>query len=231
MRHVLFPRWWILIGALALGASAVMSCRNSDVRTVRIEVPDMIGKKAVRIVTNAALDEISGRYDRLRHGYDVDLAKGLVLYHESSALLAPPYQRRIEARIQEVGFQARVVSAGLNPSSPINTVDGPIREWPDRFTAVIAVANMMSCTDANIVVDAIAYARLGKDNDDITVDPASRVVVARYESLRLAMKNIEYAIACVGFTANDVQARLGAQDALPHGWTPVMLPPSAANRP
>ena len=82
---------------------------------------------------------------------------------------------------------------------------------------------MASNTDANIVVHAIAYARLGRDDPRVEVRPNSRSVVVQYESLQLALKNIEYAIASVGFDANDVPARLGRRDAFAHGWTPVRL--------
>jgi hypothetical protein len=179
--------------------------------------------KTVRIATNAALAEVVGEYDGIRNGCNVDLSRKLILYHESNRLLSREYQRRIEARISEIGFGARVTTVGRNPSPPVQTVDGPVQMWPNRFTAVISVPDMVSNTDANIVVDAIAYARIGGDDPRVSVNCQSRRVVARYESLHLSLKNIEYAIACVGFDANGVRARLGQKDSIPHGWTPIKL--------
>jgi len=82
---------------------------------------------------------------------------------------------------------------------------------------------MVTKTDANIVVDAISYARIGSDNPRVSTDADSRQVTATYNALYLADKNIEHAIACVGFDANTVPARLGEKDSVPHGWKPVKL--------
>lgn len=200
---------------------AAAACRQSYVRTAVIDVPQMANSTAIRIVTNAALDEVVGRCDGTQHDHEIDVARKVVLYHESRKLMSPEYQRQIEARIRQVGFDARVVTARPNPPAPVPTADGPIQLWPNRFTAVISVPGMTSVTDANVVVDAIAYARLGKDDPRVAVQPGSRQLVARYESLQMAPRNIEYAIACAGFDANDVPA--GARKSLPHGWTPVRL--------
>lgn len=216
-------RMVLVVIAMVVGILATLSCRQSDIRTVRIDVPQMSDATAIRIVTNAALDEIFGRYDGIQNDYEIDLSKKLVLYHEGQRLLSPDYQRRIEARIAEVGFKCRVLNARLNPPAPVPTLDGPVQMWPNRFTATISVPDMGSNTDANIVVDAIAFARVGTDDPRISVNAPARRVVATYESLHLSLKNIEYAIACVGFDANDVSARLGNKDAIPHGWTPVNL--------
>lgn len=215
----------LAIIGLSAGILVVISCRRSDILTVMIDVPQMSDAKSIRIVTNATLEEVVGQYDGMRNGYEIDLLKKIVLYHESQRLLSPEYQRWIETRIAEVGFNARVTNAGWNPPAPVWTMDGPVQmqKWDDRFTAVISVPEMASNTDANIVVDAIAYARLGGDHPRVSARPDSRRVVATYESLHLSLRNIEYAIACAGFDANAVRANLGAEDAIPHGWTPVTL--------
>lgn len=214
-----------LMGVLGMCAviAAVVACRRTDVRTVRIDVPQMNSEREIRIITNATLDEVVGRYDGIQHDYEIDLSRKLVLYHESQNLLSPDYQARIVARLREVGFTARIIDVRLNPPGLVPTEDGPVQMWPDRFTAVISVPDMTSQTSANRVVDAIGYARVGRDSPGISVRRDSRTVVATYESLRLSLKNIEYAIACVGFDANNVPGNLGRQDALPHGWTPVRL--------
>lgn len=213
---------WIAL-VLVVGVLSALSCRRSDIRTLIIDVPQMADARDVRIVTNAALDEMVGRYDSIQNAYEVDLSKKLVLYHESPRLFAPEYQRRIEARIADVGFTARVTHCGLNPPTPVPTVDGPKQMWPNRITAVISVPDMKDSTDANIIVDAIAFARVGHDDPRIQIHSASRRLVLRYESLCLSLKNMEYAIAHAGFDANTTPARLGAKDSLPHGWTPVQL--------
>lgn len=152
-------------------------------RTVTVSVPEMADQRAIRIVTNAALDEVIGRYDGTQHDYEVDLAKRVVLYHEGPGLRSRDYQRKIEARIQEVGLDARVVEVRLNPPVPVPTANGPFQAWPDRFTAVISVPAMTGAMDANIVVDAIAYARLGKDDPRVWARRHPRSVVVTYDSL------------------------------------------------
>ena len=208
---------------VAAAVLAAISCRRSDIRTAAVDVPDMSDARSIRIVTNAALAEVVGEYDGIQSAYEIDLSRKLVLYHESHRLLSPEYQRRIEGRIAEVGFAARVMGARHNPPPPVPTSDGPAQMWPGRFTAVISVRGMKTNTDANVIVDAIAYARVGRDDPRVTVRPGSRRIVATYESLCLSLENIEHAIACAGFDANTTLARLGAEDCLPHGWTQVRL--------
>jgi hypothetical protein len=183
----------------------------------------MSDAKSIRIVTNAALDEVIGQYDGIQNDFEVDLTQKVVLYHESQRLFSPEYQRRIEASIGEVGYSARVANVQLNPPTPVPTVDGPVQMWPNRITAVIYVPGMTRNTDVNIVVDAIAHARMGRDDPRISVNGPSHRLVAVYDSLRLSLKNVEYAIAFAGFDANDTPARLGARDSMPHRWTPVKL--------
>lgn len=202
---------------------AAATGQRSDLRTTRIAVAPVTDALSIRIITNAALEEIVGRYDGIQHEYEIDLSKRLILYHESQRLLSPSYQAQIEARLAEVGYPARVLRAGHNPPAPVPTADGSAQTWPDRCTAVISVPGMTSRTAANVAVDAIAYARIGRDDPRVSFRRASHSVVATYQTLNLSLKNIEYAIACAGYGANGVPARLGAADALAHGWTPVTL--------
>ena len=217
------PLIWLLLGCAALYCWYHSAFTRSDPRRAEIHVPAMSDTRTIRIVTNAALDEVVARYDGTQNDYEVDLPKKLVLYHENQRLLSPEYQRRIEARIGDVGFTARVAGARFNPPLPLPTSKGPVQTWPDRCSAVISVPTMVSNTDANTVVNAIAYARLGHEDPRVAVKGTSRRIVVRYEGLHLALKNIEYAIACVGFDANGVPARFGRRDAIPYGWTPVRL--------
>jgi len=103
------------------------------------------------------------------------------------------------------------------------TEKGPVQMWPGRFTAAIVVPEMVSNRDANRVVDAIAYARLGRDDRRIVADSSARTISATYESLLLAEQNIELAIAAAGYAANRVPADLGTPDSIPQGWSPVTL--------
>lgn len=213
----------LVAGSLVVLAAAV-SCRRSDLRTAVVDVPGMDDSRAVRIVTNAALDQVIGRFDSNKNAYEVDLSRKIVVYHESrQRLLSREYQRHIMARIAEVGFEARVLGARLNPPEPVQAVNGIVQTWPNRFTAWISVPNMKSATDANVVVDAIAYARIGRDDPRVSVSTSSRRIMATYESIFVSLKSIEHAIACVGFDVNRIPARLGEADSLPHGWTPVSL--------
>jgi hypothetical protein len=85
------------------------------------------------------------------------------------------------------------------------------------------VGGLDSRRAANIVVDAIAYARLGGDSAWVQADGRARILRVRYEGIRVAPTNIENAVAGVGYAANGVPALLGAADARPNGWDPVRL--------
>ncbi len=213
----------LMMAVLCVGVLATVSCSRSDIKTMTVNVPQMTTARDVRIVTNAALEEVVGIYERTPSTYEVDLSKKLVIYHESPRLLDPAYLNHIKSRLAEVGFGGDVISVQHDPLPTIRTANGLMRMWPDRHTAVISVSDMATKTDANIVVDAIAYARLGADDPRVSTDADSRQVTAIYNALYLARKNVEQAIACVGFDANTVPARLGEKDSVPHGWKPVKL--------
>ncbi len=90
------------------------------------------------------------------------------------------------------------------------------------MTAVISVQELKTNTAANIVVDAIAFARVGRDDPLVVVKRKSRrIVVQEYEHSRVTPRNVEAAIACVGYKANDVPARFGESDSIPDNWIPI----------
>lgn len=49
----------------------------------------------------------------------------------------------------------------------------------------------------------------------VKADLATRTVTVRYDSLRMSLKNLEFAIAKAGFDANNTPARPSAVEALP----------------
>jgi hypothetical protein len=95
--------------------------------------------------------------------------------------------------------------------------------WPDRITATIRAPQMKTARDANVVVAAIAYARLGGDIPRVAADPPARSLHVRCESLTLSPRSIELAIACSGYAANTTPADLRRENGTPHGWHPVRL--------
>jgi len=211
----------LVMAVLCVGVLATVSCSRSDIKTMTVKVPQMTTTRDVRIVTNAALEEVVGIYERIPSTYEVDLSKKLVIYNETQQLLNPAYLNHIKSRLAEVGFKGSVVSVQHNP--PVQLANGLVEGWYRRHTAVISVPDMVTKTDANIVVDAISYARIGSDNPRVSTDADSRQVTAIYNALYLARKNVEQAIACVGYDANTMPARLGGKDSVPHGWKPVKL--------
>jgi hypothetical protein len=216
-------RMALTVAGLAMGVAAAVSCRRIDPRVAVVEAPQMADERAIRIVTNAALDEVVAPYDGIEHDFEVDLSRKVVLYHEGPRLLSAAYQRRIEARIAEVGFPGRVAEVRPNPPAPTRTDRGIVQNWPNRHTAVLVVPGLRDNTDANVVVDAIAYARLGSDDPRVAIHRPTRRLVVSYDSMRLSLKSLEHAIACAGFDANDTPARLGRTDSPPHGWSPIRL--------
>lgn len=198
------------------------ACARQDMRSVELRVPDMDDPRAVRIVTNAALNEVVGSYDGVHCAYEVDVSRSLVLYHETARLTDPVFRREITRRLEEVGFQAQIRSVRLNPPPLTPTRQGLVQIWPERYTAEIAVAGLKSFTDANVAIDAIALARTG-DRSAVVADATARVLQVAYDGRQLARQNLATAIACAGFAVDDTPARLGHADALPLKWMPVSL--------
>ena len=217
MKHRYSTRMSLLA---VLGMLALAACMRIDRKSMTIAVPEMGSAKQVRIVTNAALEEVIGHYDAFRHEYEIDLTRGIVLYHEGDQLLSAAYRQRIEKSLSQVGFVARIVSVAFNPPPPRLTPQGWLQRWSDRRTAVIHVPDMKTAQDANIVEDAIAYARTG-DHPSVVANAATREIHITYDPMKVARKNVEQAIAGVGFAAGDTPALLGMPDALPLGWESV----------
>ena len=212
--------WAGLAGLLATLVTA--ACMRIEQHAVRLEVPDMAGARDIRIVTNAALNEIIGRYDGIKNDVEVDIARGLVLYHEGHRLQNEAYRRHIEECLREVGFEATFQAVRLNPPPPVPTTRGFVQMWPDRYTAVLSVPALKSCRDANVVVDAIALARTG-DHPSIAPHAPSHTLRVAYSGRALALKNVEHAIANAGYAVNGIPADLGRSDAVPGGWSIVTL--------
>lgn len=200
MKTVLHAVAWLT------GIIVVTSCFRSDIHTTRIDVPSLTDAFAIRVVTNAVLNEVVGQYDGIPNSCEVNFENGLIVYHETERLRSPEYVRLIEKRIAEVGFPARVLRVESDRDR-------------HRYRAIISVPDIKTNRDANIIIDAIAYARIGSDDPRIKADHSTRQVTATYDGRRLALKNIELAIASVGYQANDVPALLDRPDALPRGWT------------
>jgi copper chaperone CopZ len=84
----------------------------------------------------------------------------------------------------------------------------------DVRTIEIYVPDMKNQSCADIVAKAVAAIQ-GVQPDKTVMDMEHRTVTVTYESLVLSLKNIEFAIADVGFTANKVPANEEARKKLP----------------
>lgn len=217
-------RFWIfgLIGLAMVVLSQGFHWR-SDVRTGRFHVPELASERDIRIVTNAALEEILGRYDGVQHRYQVDLPRGLVVYHDPGLVTDAGFRDRVVSRIAEVGYAATFQQVARNPLPPARSQKGELFDiFPGRHTAVIAVKGMKSNVDANRVVCAISLARTGDAPQSIQLDRAARTFTITFNGRRVGLKNIQHAIAASGFAADDLAARCGQPDAEPHNWTPLL---------
>jgi|ETNmetMinimDraft_26_1059896.scaffolds.fasta_scaffold30785_1 hypothetical protein len=216
----------LLIIAMVIGLTwACLSCRVSRPRETHIRVPDMQSERDVRIITNAVADEIAGQVEGTQYVFEIDVAQRLVMYHEGPNLLKAGYREAIRTRIAEVGYAARFLEARHNPPPPVRVANSPtpVQMWPYRCTAVLHIPEMASQTAANIIVDAIGYARRGRDPDALRPDPVNGMMHVDYESMQLSIKNLEHAIAAVGYRANALGANLGNKDAVADGWRPVRM--------
>ena len=85
----------------------------------------------------------------------------------------------------------------------------------DVKTVVVRVPDMRNRACVNIIVKALVKEAGVKGGKDLMVDIDSRTLTVKYDSLFTAKKNVEYAIAAVGFSANDIPADQKAASLLP----------------
>jgi hypothetical protein len=192
---------------LALWAFCLLRVQRDDTRTLNLSVPQMMDDRTVRIITNSVLDQLIGDDREPAHLCEIDLAQHRVIYHEGANLSRPDYHRHILACLAEVGLAARIVDLRHNPPALLPTRQGPQQTWPDRFTAILDVPSMRSVADANVVAQAISFARTGEDPAHLTVDRANKVLTVTYNGRQVGRINFEQAIACAGFAVNDQTAR------------------------
>jgi hypothetical protein len=210
-------RMLLVVVLLALMCTA---CMRKDDRTVRIAVPDLKTEQDIRIVTNAALNEVAGHF-AAKFRCEIDVNRGLVIYHESPKLLSLDYQQRIIQCLGEVGYQARVLAAGHNPPAPLQLAQGEVQDWPDRCTLVLSIPELRGNRDARLVEDALGYARSG-DLARVAVDRSAGAMVVNFDPRVTGLKNLERAIAATGFKANETPATdMGPLGWLAVGWIPV----------
>jgi copper chaperone CopZ len=84
----------------------------------------------------------------------------------------------------------------------------------DKRVATLSIPEMKNQACAAICVNALAT-RPGVDAKTIQVDYATRSITLRYDSMQLAMKNLEFAVSDAGFSANGIPANQAAAAKLP----------------
>jgi hypothetical protein len=96
----------------------------------------------------------------------------------------------------------------------------------DVRTLVVNVPEMRNSACAQLIVKKLSTQVGVKKGNDISVDLVARTVTVQYESLLTAKKNVEYAIAAVGFSANAIPANKDAASKLPKECkgTGIMVP-------
>lgn len=82
----------------------------------------------------------------------------------------------------------------------------------DVLTLTVKVPGMKSAACAKVITDA-----LSRVDGVVSAQPdtAERTIAVTYDSKKLAIVNIEFLIAGVGFDANNVPAKPDARQALP----------------
>jgi len=212
------------IRALPLAAALLLlgtsSCRRSDMRVATIDVPEMEGERAVRIVTNSVANEVVGRMDRRQKEHKADLENGFFYYYEGPALKNVAYRESILGNIRDVGLEADVLHVWHCPPPPVKVENHPhpIQMWANRHALLLRIGDMKSAVDANRVVGAIARARTDGNTRGIVVDRVKRRLTVSFDSMRTDITNMEHGVACSGYGANSVPDRLGADDAIPWCW-------------
>jgi hypothetical protein len=84
----------------------------------------------------------------------------------------------------------------------------------DIRTVTVSVPDMKNRACAKVIVDALSR-QMGVKTPALRCDMDSRTVEVSYDSLFVAKKNIEFTIADVGFSANEVPANTNAAASLP----------------
>lgn len=84
----------------------------------------------------------------------------------------------------------------------------------DIRTVIIYVPEMRNKACIEVVSNALSKL-YGVQKDKIQFDLSNRTVIVIYDSLKLALKNMEFAIAEAGFRANEVPANPEAVRTLP----------------
>lgn len=85
----------------------------------------------------------------------------------------------------------------------------------DIKTVVVSVPDMRNRACVEIVANSLRGQIGVKGGSDIRVDLDKRTVTVQYESLLTASKNVEYAIAASGFSANSIPGNKDAALKLP----------------
>ncbi len=84
----------------------------------------------------------------------------------------------------------------------------------DIRTVTVSVPELHNRACAKVVGDALSR-QMGVQREKLTFDLSLRTVEVSYDSLLVAKKNIEFTIADVGFSANEVPGNTNAAAKLP----------------
>lgn len=84
----------------------------------------------------------------------------------------------------------------------------------DIRTVTVSVPELRNKACAKVIGDSLSR-QMGVKPERLKFDLTSKTVDVTYDSLFVARKNIEFAIADVGFQANEVPANTNAAAALP----------------
>ena len=214
-----------LLRALPAAALLVLAaCFRADFAPMTLRVPALATARDLVLVTNAAQHELMGDLPDAQHFCEVDLARSLVMYHETPLLRDPAYVRRLMGALEQAGYPARVVSLQHVPTPPIRVASEPqpVSTWPDRHLLVLEIPAMRAAVDANRVVDALAYGRLGRRPDGLIVDPAARTVSIAHQNRRSATPlNFAARIASAGYAVEGSAAMPAPASPVARGWWPL----------
>jgi len=211
---------WVLSFAATILVFAGSSCRRNAMQVVGIDVPDMDSERAVRIIANSVANEVVGQFDGRKKEYKADLQNGFFYYYEGPVLKDAAYRQSIVGSIRDVGFEAEVLHAWHCPPPPVNVNNHPepVQMWGNRHALLLRIPAMRTAVDANRIVGAIAHARTGGNMHGISVDRETRCLTVHFDAMRTQLTNMEHAVACCGYRANDIPASFGAADAIPWCW-------------
>lgn len=217
----------VLLGLALAGITGPRMFSHEDIQTRILRVPGMTTPLQARVATNSVLHQVTAsekEFGNDRANCEIDLDRHRVFYHDGVRLRHADYNRRIVAAIRQIGYPIQMASVRPNPRPAFHQREPyPVwlEPWPDRHTLVLDIPDMTTIRDANIVVDAIAFARAGGDIPHVVPSLATRTITVTFDSMKVDERRLVAAIENVGIRTSPSLFPELSDHPFPTHWRPL----------